>query len=269
MKTSSLVLVLAIAGCGSAAGPGYDPPIVTIDGVFSSLSVATPPRIHVSLMWERVQLTSSTQTSFGGIVGYVAQDITVAPEIGGRFHLAVTRAPPPEVINIDGDVKLPLVLGIVVAWVDGNGNGVLDPVPADSTTSPDTILGTSASYVFYSTEQAIHLPTYSIEPGFNEPVTFGAVLGLERKRSEPRNSIRSVSGDSEFRLTKSPTRLRSHPGELGQHISRFMPERYRETHAAHIRRFADTGVTNRQMGSLGAISGQRAMSSTVAIKGGR
>jgi len=45
---------------------------------------------------------------------------------------------------------------------------------------------------------------------------------------------------------------------LGQHISRFMPERYRDTHAAHIRRFSATGVTNRQMGSLGAISGLRA-----------
>ncbi|TAJ72947.1 MAG: PAS domain S-box protein [Phenylobacterium sp.] len=45
---------------------------------------------------------------------------------------------------------------------------------------------------------------------------------------------------------------------LGQHISRFMPIRYRETHAAHIQRFAATGVTNRQMGSLGEISGLRA-----------
>lgn len=45
---------------------------------------------------------------------------------------------------------------------------------------------------------------------------------------------------------------------VGQHISRFMPERFRATHAAHIRRFAETGVTNRQMGSLGAISGLRA-----------
>jgi PAS domain S-box-containing protein len=44
---------------------------------------------------------------------------------------------------------------------------------------------------------------------------------------------------------------------LGEHISRFIPERYRHSHAAHIRRFAETGVTNRQMGSLGAINGLR------------
>jgi PAS domain S-box-containing protein len=45
---------------------------------------------------------------------------------------------------------------------------------------------------------------------------------------------------------------------IGEHISRFMPERYRADHAGHILRFGETGVTNRQMGSLGAINGLRA-----------
>lgn len=44
---------------------------------------------------------------------------------------------------------------------------------------------------------------------------------------------------------------------LGEPIIRFIPERYRSSHGDHIRRFAETGVTSRQMGSLGAISGQR------------
>ena len=45
---------------------------------------------------------------------------------------------------------------------------------------------------------------------------------------------------------------------MGQHISTFIPERYRPAHAAHIQRFVTTGATNRQMGSLGAINGLRA-----------
>src|SRR5258706_345876 len=45
---------------------------------------------------------------------------------------------------------------------------------------------------------------------------------------------------------------------MGAHISQFMPDRFRATHSDHIGRFAKTGVTNRQMGSLGAISGLRA-----------
>lgn len=44
---------------------------------------------------------------------------------------------------------------------------------------------------------------------------------------------------------------------LGEHIARFIPERHRPTHGDHIRRFTVTGVTSRQMGSLGAISGLR------------
>ncbi|WP_296596706.1 PAS domain S-box protein [Phenylobacterium sp.] len=45
---------------------------------------------------------------------------------------------------------------------------------------------------------------------------------------------------------------------LGQPISRFIPERHHGAHGAHIRRFLETGDTNRQMGSLGAVSGVRA-----------
>ncbi|HRD29576.1 MAG TPA: PAS domain S-box protein [Caulobacter sp.] len=44
---------------------------------------------------------------------------------------------------------------------------------------------------------------------------------------------------------------------MGEPIARFIPERHRPAHGDHIRRFAATGVTSRQMGSLGAISGLR------------
>jgi len=75
------------------------------------------------------------------------------------------------------------------------------------------------------------------------------------------DGIITVNGDQEIVLF-NPAAERmfglSADEALGQHISRFMPVRFRETHAAHIHRFAATGVTNRQMGSLGAISGLRA-----------
>jgi PAS domain S-box-containing protein len=45
---------------------------------------------------------------------------------------------------------------------------------------------------------------------------------------------------------------------LGQPISRFIPQRFRGAHDRHIQSFRATGVTNRRMGSLGAISGLRA-----------
>ncbi|MCK6483528.1 MAG: PAS domain S-box protein [Phycisphaerae bacterium] len=45
---------------------------------------------------------------------------------------------------------------------------------------------------------------------------------------------------------------------VGAPIERFIPERFRATHAAHIRRFGETGITSRTMGALGALSGLRA-----------
>ncbi|MFP5329705.1 MAG: PAS domain S-box protein [Alphaproteobacteria bacterium] len=45
---------------------------------------------------------------------------------------------------------------------------------------------------------------------------------------------------------------------LGKSVSHFIPERFRAGHDEHIRRFRETGVTNRRMGALGAISGLRA-----------
>jgi PAS domain S-box-containing protein len=45
---------------------------------------------------------------------------------------------------------------------------------------------------------------------------------------------------------------------IGQPLSQFIPERHRQAHDQHIRRFRERGVTNRRMGALGAISGLRA-----------
>ncbi|MEI7685717.1 MAG: PAS domain S-box protein [Planctomycetota bacterium] len=45
---------------------------------------------------------------------------------------------------------------------------------------------------------------------------------------------------------------------VGQRIERLIPARYRPTHESHVKRFGETGVTNRQMGDLGAVSGLRA-----------
>src|SRR5436190_1957213 len=45
---------------------------------------------------------------------------------------------------------------------------------------------------------------------------------------------------------------------VGQSIERFIPQRFRPQHAGHIRRFGETGVTSRGMGTLGALWALRA-----------
>jgi PAS domain S-box-containing protein len=45
---------------------------------------------------------------------------------------------------------------------------------------------------------------------------------------------------------------------LGQSLSRFIPERFREGHHRHVEQFGRTGVSTRRMGALGTIFGLRA-----------
>jgi len=45
---------------------------------------------------------------------------------------------------------------------------------------------------------------------------------------------------------------------IGQSIDRFIPPRFREAHHDHVQRFARSGITNRKMGLLGAVTGLRA-----------
>ena len=45
---------------------------------------------------------------------------------------------------------------------------------------------------------------------------------------------------------------------LGKSLERFMPERFRVAHRAHISNFGETGVTSRAMNALGVVFGQRA-----------
>jgi PAS domain S-box-containing protein len=45
---------------------------------------------------------------------------------------------------------------------------------------------------------------------------------------------------------------------MGQPLGKFIPQRHRAAHERHVRRFGEAGVTARQMGALGEISGLRA-----------
>ncbi len=45
---------------------------------------------------------------------------------------------------------------------------------------------------------------------------------------------------------------------LGSSLDRFIPARFREAHRGHVEKFSQTGVTNRRMGALGALTGVRA-----------
>lgn len=45
---------------------------------------------------------------------------------------------------------------------------------------------------------------------------------------------------------------------IGKPLDQFLPQRFREAHRHHVERFSTSGVTNRRMGALGAVTGLRA-----------
>jgi PAS domain S-box-containing protein len=47
--------------------------------------------------------------------------------------------------------------------------------------------------------------------------------------------------------------LCSQANAIGQPVDRFLPERFRSSHAQHIRKFGETGMTSRSMGELGSL----------------
>jgi PAS domain S-box-containing protein len=53
---------------------------------------------------------------------------------------------------------------------------------------------------------------------------------------------------------------------LGQAITRFIPQRFHGAHAGHIRKFGDTGVTNRAMGPQGVLWAVRADGQEIQIE---
>ncbi len=99
-----------------------------------------------------------------------------------------------------------------------------------------------------------------------------AIRGLEHERDAMRarlsgiiesamDAIITVDEDQRIVLFNkaAETLFQTPAGEaIGTSLDRLIPPRYRSDHAQHVQRFGTTGVTNRAMGRLSAISGLRA-----------
>ncbi len=110
---------------------------------------------------------------------------------------------------------------------------------------------------------------------YAEVAVLGAVAGQRRAEEEMRegklwlegivqsamDAIISVDEDQKIILFNHAAErmFRWSAGEvLGQSLDRLIPDRFRQTHGEHIRRFGQSGVTSRKMGALGTITGVRA-----------
>jgi PAS domain S-box-containing protein len=124
---------------------------------------------------------------------------------------------------------------------------------------------------------------FPVEIGLNPLQTeqglmvLGTIVDItERKRAEEalRRSQEQLAGvigsamdaiitvDEEQRIVlfnAAAERMFFYPAEdaLGQPLGRFIPERFRHAHRAHVRQFGQTHVTKRAMGAFGAVYGLR------------
>lgn len=112
---------------------------MTLHGTITASSVATPASVRVALVW---QLFSESGTpSFR-----VAQELDVRAEFPASFRLDVRSLPPREAIHsVRGSVgsggPTGFAYGTLVVYEDTNGNGQLDLLPLDATSSVDRVLG--------------------------------------------------------------------------------------------------------------------------------
>jgi len=150
--TLLLLLLLGATGCqGLADGTTAGPPLITLRGKIT-LAPNTPVdgNVRLALAWYPGLLnepggTPTPNCDFTTSLGIVSQDVEYRPNFPIDYAFDVT-APPPKAAQapLSAAAGISGALGAVVAYLDGNGNGVLDPC-ADATVCADRVLGASGS----------------------------------------------------------------------------------------------------------------------------
>ncbi len=139
-RALNLLPLLTLLGCGTAAGPSYDPPFVTLHGTITSSAVATPATVRVALVWN-LDPKVAPASSFRAV-----QELDVRAEFPVGFRLDVRTLPPADAMrHIDPSKTVPgyanaFAIGTLVVYEDTNGNGKLDLVAVGGTPS-DRVLG--------------------------------------------------------------------------------------------------------------------------------
>ena len=129
MQTNTLMLAsLGIFACGQAiAGPGYKgEPVTQLEGSITTVAGAyVPAETRVTIMWHGVL------ELFGESKDPTVSEIQIDPGYSlGKFLITLYEPPPAEVLRTlkseDGEVLGHYATGILIAYVDTNGNGQLD-----------------------------------------------------------------------------------------------------------------------------------------------
>jgi hypothetical protein len=147
-----LLLLAAVSGCeGLADGTTRGPPLITLGGKITlSPNTHVDGNLRLALAWYPGLLNDSVGAAtptcdFTTSLGIVSQDVEYRPNFPIDYAFDVTALPPTTAQGTPGgSAGINFALGAVVAYLDGNQNGVLDRC-TDGTGCPDRVLGASGS----------------------------------------------------------------------------------------------------------------------------
>ncbi|TNF22745.1 MAG: hypothetical protein EP329_28310 [Deltaproteobacteria bacterium] len=175
----TLAAALLAGGCGSLDDPGAEA-VVTIHGALEATTgVSIDGEVRVAFLWFSQRFSTA-----GGERYTVAQEARVEPQFPASFSLTLGALPPEDAL-VDAEDSLfgaidpaadqhRFAVGAVVAYVDTNGNGRLDLIASDATSSVDRIIAASGrSSVVYVEGPAATLSGLDGElpPGFSYVVS--------------------------------------------------------------------------------------------------
>jgi hypothetical protein len=204
-KTWGLIAAacLALTGCGTgAANPDYNPPYAVLHGAITGSAVATPAEVRVALVWARQNIDGAGELA-------VAQELGVRANFPVQFQLEVSQLPPEAAMNAAPEDEFPgadfrFAFGSIVVYEDRNGNGALDLIPLDATTTVDRVLGVpSHDFVFYL-EGTPPPPFTSTTEGGTQEISLQAGFSILRDDETKLIAVLPASTVIEIELTAAP-----------------------------------------------------------------
>jgi hypothetical protein len=183
--TASLMsaLFLASACGGDSVAPGNhtipmkrpDPggPVATLAGQLRSAPKSTVSGpVRLALAWYPSLFSEDTSLQPSRPRAIVTEDIDYTGSFPANYRFDVQGPPPSEALSpLGGGLHGKGALGVLLAYRDGNANGLLDTIPADGT-AIDHVVGASLewsaskAYAVIYVEQAQEAAT-GLKPGFN------------------------------------------------------------------------------------------------------
>jgi len=194
---------VALTGCGTgAANPEYNPPYAVLHGAITGTTVPTPAEVRVALVWAR-----QNPDGIGELA--VAQELGVRADFPVQFQLEVSQLPPEAAMNPAPEEDFPdadfrYALGSIVVYEDLNGNGTLDLISLDATTTIDRVLGVPThDFVFYL-EGTPPPPLSSTTETGTQEISFPAGFSILREDETKLIAVLPPSTVIEIELTAAP-----------------------------------------------------------------